>query len=290
MYRRIVLAVDPEGLAESVLPIVAALARRGGGEVFVVGAAKADDPPEQRAALEKHVREASGELNAAGVTAHGEVRQVAEDSSAAAEIVAACHERAADLVALGSHGRGNIAALFEGSVSRQVLSRVEAPAILVHSRAAAQGSFLPRPLHRIMVPVDYSDTSRQAVKVAVDIARGEGAGLLILHVREMVPFGDVPYIEGPEEAQQLMQELTAELPTSDVSIEKRIDAPSLNPVQEIVEAAEKWSADLIVLGSRRLSLAGGLLLGSVAIGVVKHSGRPVLMARDPAHQLRRGTP
>jgi hypothetical protein len=27
MYRRIVLAVDPEGLAESVLPIVAALAR-----------------------------------------------------------------------------------------------------------------------------------------------------------------------------------------------------------------------------------------------------------------------
>jgi hypothetical protein len=57
MYRRIVLAVDPEGLAESVLPIVAALARRGGGEVFVIGAAKAGDPPEQRAALEKHVRD-----------------------------------------------------------------------------------------------------------------------------------------------------------------------------------------------------------------------------------------
>jgi len=113
MYRRIVLAVDPEGLAESVLPIVAALARRGGGEVFVIGAAKAGDPPEQRAALEKHVREATGELNAAGVTVHGEVRQVAEDSSAAAEIVAACNERAADRVALGSHGRGNIAALFQ---------------------------------------------------------------------------------------------------------------------------------------------------------------------------------
>ncbi len=67
MYRRIVLAVDPEGLAESVLPIVAALARRGGGEVFVVGAAKASDLPEHTAALEKHVREAAGELNAAGM-------------------------------------------------------------------------------------------------------------------------------------------------------------------------------------------------------------------------------
>ena len=124
----------------------------------------------------------------------------------------------------------------------------------------------------------------------MDIAREEGAGLLILHVRDMVPFGDVPYIEGPEEALQLMQELTAELPTSEVSIEKRIDAPSLNPVQEIVEAAEKWNADLIVLGSRRLSLAGGLFLGSVALGVVQHSSRPVLMAGHPTHQLRRATP
>jgi nucleotide-binding universal stress UspA family protein len=139
MYRRIVLAVDPEGLAESVLPIVAALARRGGGEIFVVGAARAGDPPERRAALEKYVRDAAAELNAAGVMAHGEVRQTAEGSSAAEEIVAACHERAADLVALGSHGRGNIAALLEGSVGRQVLSRVEAPAILVHSRAALLG-------------------------------------------------------------------------------------------------------------------------------------------------------
>ena len=45
------------GSTLSARPIVAALARRGGGEVFVVGAAKAGDPPEQRAALEKHVRE-----------------------------------------------------------------------------------------------------------------------------------------------------------------------------------------------------------------------------------------
>jgi nucleotide-binding universal stress UspA family protein len=136
--------------------------------------------------------------------------------------------------------------------------------------------------------VDFSEISKQAVKVAADIAREEGATLLILHVREMVPFGDVPYIEGPEETQQLMQAIAAELPTTGVSIEKRIDEPSLNPVPEIVEAAEKWNADLIVLGSRRLTAAGGLFLGSVAQGVVRHSSRPVLMAGHPTHQLVRG--
>jgi nucleotide-binding universal stress UspA family protein len=200
MYRRIVLAADPEGLAESALPIVATLARRSGGEVFVVGAAKVGDSAEERAALEKHVREAVEKLKAAGVTAQGEVRQVTAESSAAQQIIAACQERAADLVALGSRGRGNIAAFVEGSVGRQVLSQIEAPAILVHSRAAAQRSYLPRPLRRILVPVDFSEISKQAVKVAADIAREERATLLILHVREMVPFGDVPYIEGPEEA------------------------------------------------------------------------------------------
>ena len=290
MDRRIVLAVDPEGLAESVLPTLATLARRSGGEVFVVGVAKADDPPEQRAALEKHVRQAASELNAAGVKAHGDVRQVAPESSAAAAIVTVCRERAADLVALGSHGRGNIAALLEGSVGRQVLSQVEAPAILVHRLASAGSSFLPRPLRRILVPVDYSESSRQAVNVALDLARDEGAALLILHIREMVPFGDVPYIEGPEEAQLLMQDLKSELPTSEVSIEIRIDGPALNPVPEIVDAAEKWNADLIVLGSRRLTAAGGLFLGGVAQGILKHSTRPVLMAGHPTHQLRRGTP
>ncbi|GEM_PF-700627 len=288
MYRRILLAVDPEGLAESVLPIVAALARRSGGEVFALAAAKASDTPEQRATLQKHVQEATSKLKAAGITAHGEVRQVAEESTVASEIVAVCHERKADLVALGSHGRGSIAALLEGSVGRQVLSRVDAPAILVHSRDTALGTLFPRPLRRILVPVDHSETSRQAVRVAVDIAREERAAVLILHVREMVPFGDVPYIEGSDEAHQLMQELTAELPTTEGSIEKRIDEPSLDPVPEIVEAAEKWNANLIVLGSRRLTGVGGLFLGSVALGVIRHSGRPVLMAGHPTHQLDRG--
>lgn len=290
MYRRILLAMDPEGLAESVLPIVAALARRSGGEVFVVGAEKADDPPEQRAALEKQVQVTTDELNAARVKALGEIRQVAEDSSAGEVIVAACREREADLVALGSHGRGNIAAILDGSVGRQVLSQLEVPAILVHSRAAAHGYVHPRPLRLILVPVDFSEASRQAVKTAADLAREEGAALLIIHVREMVPFGDVPYVEGPEEAQGLMKELGSELPTSGVTVEKRIEAPSLNPVPEIVAAAEKWNADLIVMGSRRLTGAGGLFLGSVAQGVIRHSSRPVLMAGHPTHQLHRETP
>ena len=69
MYRKIMLPVDPQGLAESVLPIVAALARKSGGQVFVVGVSDADDSSERRAAVEDHVRRATDELRAAGLAA-----------------------------------------------------------------------------------------------------------------------------------------------------------------------------------------------------------------------------
>jgi nucleotide-binding universal stress UspA family protein len=59
------------------------------------------------------------------------------------------------------------------------------------------------------------------------------------------------------------------------------------PAQEILTAAEELDADLIVLGSRGLGDVEGFLLGSVARNVVKHAGRPVLLARAPTNGLRR---
>ncbi len=289
MYRRIVLAVDPDGLAESALPILAALARRGGGEVFIVGAAKSGEPPERRAALDKHVKEAAEELTAAGINAHGEVRHVPEESSVAEAIVAACHERAADLVALGSHGRGNLAALVEGSVGRQVLSKLESPAILVHGGAAAHAGFVPSPLHRIMVPVDFSESSRQAVEVAQNLALEQSALVLILHVREMVPWGDMPYIESPPEAEELVGRLSGEVRRAGVDVEVRVTRPELDPAGTIVNTADGWNADLIVVGSRRLTPVGGLLLGSVAQEILHRTARPVLIAGHPAHEPQRSS-
>ena len=55
-----------------------------------------------------------------------------------------------------------------------------------------------------------------------------------------------------------------------------------SPRQVIVDEAEKWSADLIVMGSRGLGAWNRLLLGSVSSGVVHHSKCSVEIVRQPA--------
>ena len=79
--------------------------------------------------MQERVRTASEELAAAGVRVDSEIRQAAADKSVAAEIVAASLERGADLVALGSHGRGDMLALIPGSVAQEVAAAIQVPVV-----------------------------------------------------------------------------------------------------------------------------------------------------------------
>jgi nucleotide-binding universal stress UspA family protein len=56
--------------------------------------------------------------------------------------------------------------------------------------------------------------------------------------------------------------------------------------QEILQVAEEWQADLVVVGSRGLTGLGGLLLGSVPRTVAQQCRRPVLVARCPRSDVR----
>lgn len=54
-----------------------------------------------------------------------------------------------------------------------------------------------------------------------------------------------------------------------------------SPREVIVDEAEKWNADLIVMGSRGLGAWNRLLLGSVSSGVVHHANCSVEIVRRP---------
>jgi nucleotide-binding universal stress UspA family protein len=68
-----------------------------------------------------------------------EVRRVAKTGSAADCIVDACAEEGAELVVLGSHGRGGLKRALLGSVSTNVASRAPCPCVIVSPDAAERG-------------------------------------------------------------------------------------------------------------------------------------------------------
>ncbi|MGV3722907.1 MAG: universal stress protein, partial [Actinomycetota bacterium] len=88
-----------------------------------------------------------------------------------------------------------------------------------------------------------------------------------------------------ELAERAVIEATSELKSREV--ETSTEVRDGDPARGILDAADAWGADLILVGASGLSGLDRFLLGSVARNVAKHSRLPVLVARNPKGALAR---
>lgn len=282
MYSRILFAVDEDESLEAAIRVLAAYARRLRSAVHVlhVHRIQAGAPDATGRRLVPAVIE---RLHEAGVeAAGGEVRLVRRGEDVGAMIAKVAIENRADLVAVGTHGRSDLGAIIMGSVSRRATTRLDIPVLVL--RASATLSAPPR---RILVAVDGSPASDEAVEEAGSIAAQFGAAVLAVHVRPLVAAEGAAFVEPEPEAEATLERATAALEARDLDVR----AESLvhwRAGRGIADAAERFDADLVVLGSRRPSALTGLVAGSVAHEIVHHLRRPVLLApRTRAAQLVR---
>lgn len=147
---------------------------------------------------------------------------------------------------------------------------------------------------RILVPLDFSKGSLSTIPFAVRMARSAAAAadLLLLHVVELHYGGtelaviDFPLLEKEcldEAARKLEETRNKELP-SDLSV--RLLTVSGRPVQEIVTAAEKQKADLVIISSHGRTGLPHLFLGSTAENVVRRCKCPVLVVPQQKHSRK----
>ncbi|HEX8803922.1 MAG TPA: universal stress protein [Acidimicrobiales bacterium] len=142
-------------------------------------------------------------------------------------------------------------------------------------------------MKRIVVGIDGSAASRQALRYAVDEARAHGGRIDAVHtwhpvVPALYPMGAVALDVGLMEtgAKEVLDGVVDGIDTSGLA----------EPIERIVAcggAAERLldiakGADLLVVGSRGLGGFGSLLLGSVSQQCVHHAGCPVVVVRPPA--------
>ena len=123
---------------------------------------------------------------------------------------------------------------------------------------------------RILVPIDFSEPSIEALRLAVSIGMKEGARLTLLHV-DAGPLPD-------EGATSTMHRLLSQEVPASVHTDLTFDQG--NPAERINHHATAGEHDLVVMGTHGKTGLERVILGSVAEVVVRTCPVPVLVTHD----------
>lgn len=147
----------------------------------------------------------------------------------------------------------------------------------------------PERFGRITVAIDGSPDGRIALDCAIDLARHYASSLVVLSIAPLAPVyvaPTEPYVPAtvPESElnryRQVVESGVRDAEAAGVAGVTGLCAEG-PVVEEILAHLEQYPTDLLVVGSRGLSTARRLLLGSVSAAMVNRAPCPVLVVRPP---------
>lgn len=138
--------------------------------------------------------------------------------------------------------------------------------------------------NRILAAIDLAEpeVSRPAIDRVAELAKASGAHVRLVYVRPFAVEASLEYLPedffDAEEKKALddLHVLAGQLGLPETLVS--VTSPIGNVYQHVLAAAAEFDADLIVVGSHRLSM-GTYLLGSNAARIVRHAKSSVLVVR-----------
>jgi nucleotide-binding universal stress UspA family protein len=183
----------------------------------------------------------------------------------------------AELIVVGTDGRGALARGLLGSISSGLVRHARCPVAVIHDGEPRMPDPTKAP---VLVGVDGSSVSELATEIAFDEASRRHVDLIALHAWSNKELVEVPGVDWPAvkaEEERLMSEALAgwQERYPDVTVSKLLVCDQ--PARALVETSQ--SAQLVVLGSHGRGRLAGTLLGSVSNAVVQSARVPVIVAR-----------
>ena len=279
---RALLALDgsPSSLAASELAV--SLAWPTGSIIDVVGvvaSATEAGPPRQQ--LEQMLDAAAEALSSESRV----IRRTTLVGRAGSVLVELAADLRAELVIMGSRGRGPVRSMLLGSVSAEVVDHAPCPVLVVRHATADS----------LLMAVDGSPSADGAVSylIANRILGGRPIEVLSVAPGPDLPI-TMPTSEGadrplePAEGRLVEDRWRAEAIAANVArrlgesgYAVRWSIGTGDAAHEIIKAAENFDTGLVVMGSRGHTGLTRLLLGSVARNVLLHTAASVLVVREP---------
>jgi len=294
---KILLAIDGSSASDRAIELVAATAWPAGSHVLLIhvadgligvyagmpGVVVSTEAIEADIEADRERRQKF--LDEAGARLVAPERSLATqiiEGRPASSIVDAARAAQADLIVLGSHGRGALGSAVLGSVAAEVVEYATTPVLVVRGAS----------ISRLVLADDGSAPAAAARALLARMPGFRGLPVRVVSVSERPPdwYGwlqpeapaEIQAFEEAIQADSQEHESTAAAAADELSAAGLVAdsvAPLGDPSREIVRAAEASQADLIVMGTRGRTGFERLLLGSVARKVLQRAHCSVLVIR-----------
>jgi nucleotide-binding universal stress UspA family protein len=279
----ILFATDFSPASEKTSPYVEMLAHRYGSKVqlvHVVDLSAAFQVPDAGVYIdcfhknaETHLEKMKAQFTSAGVEVES---TLCEGDNPAKEILQIAKAKPADLIVAGTRGQSGLARLAFGSTAEQLVHHAECPVLAVGPDVKSSGPF--GTFGRIVYATDFSPEAAKAAAFAFSLAQDSSAHIYLCHVIPAANhhhrFNDQELTEQFMSAlKQLIPDIVPECCEPECIVEHGYAADG------ILLLANRIHADLIILGTRRLSHWFDTLKTGVAYEVIRAATCPVLTVR-----------
>jgi nucleotide-binding universal stress UspA family protein len=281
MAQTIVAGVDRSDAAEPVVDAASWLASRLGTRLLVVHAVGA--PVEEAQELLESLR---ARLPGADDTS---TRLV--EGSPADRLIEVADDEDAELLVVGSRGRGAISSAVLGGVSRKVARDARCPVVVVPP-AVSIGAREGNGEAAVVCGVDSSGHAVTAAQVAGRLAERLGGRLLVVHARQdlkaVISYpsarSTTPPVTGQEDAVRRQADRVVEeaVEAVEVDVEAIGLVESGAPAGVLAAVADREDARLIVIAARGMGAVRAAFLGSVTTALATSATRPVVVLSEPA--------
>ena len=233
------------------------------------------------------------ELAAQEIGAAFPVETVVRRGHAGAGIVEAAKALRSDLILMPTHAYTGFKHALYGSTAEHVMRHAACPVCTIRNEVLpeAVGAMLAgESWRRILVPVDFSECSRQALRFAGALARQTGGRLTLFHVVELskvhvfaavqlVPLAQARHRVDAEEklAAWAAEHVPASVPVKTLV---RVGAPSLELIERGIRLL---GSDLIVMGTHEYSWMRRLLEGGGTEHIARLAPCPVISVHSPSN-------